>query len=168
VHREVLATHKVNGRLSQRLKHIYLPLVLYVGVCILVFCLFDQDPSTVCATQRVVVEPMFDLGQRNSVLVLAFLMMDSARMCREFILALNEGTTNYPEATRRHFARQRGEISENCLNDWIDLQLIADLTERVGGLVYYPAVLLFGAPPCAQRVVGFDDVVRPADTGICV
>jgi hypothetical protein len=76
--------------------------------------------------------------------------MDSARLCGKFILALNQwktkhptATTNYPDATRRHFTRQRGDIDEDYLNDWIDLQLIVDLTERVGRLVYYPAVLFF-------------------------
>jgi hypothetical protein len=76
-------------------------------------------------------------------LFVAFITIDAARLCREFIEKLSASGTRYPEATRRHFSQQLGGIDEDYLDEWIDLQLIADLTERVGRLVYYPAILIF-------------------------
>jgi hypothetical protein len=75
-------------------------------------------------------------------LLLAFLTVGAAHRCREFIEQLSAHPTVYPRATRRHFSRQMGKISEEYLDEWIDLQLIAELTEQVGRLVYYPAGLL--------------------------
>jgi len=75
--------HKVNGRLSQRLKTPFnLPLGpvrwrMHPGILFV-----RSGPLQRCArTQRVVVEPMLIWGSGILFLVLAFLMMDSARMC---------------------------------------------------------------------------------------
>jgi hypothetical protein len=79
--------------------------------------------------------------------VLGFLFLagataDAARQCRVFIEKLGGRRTTYPEATRRYFSRIRGDINEAYLDEWIDVQLIANLTERIGRLVYFPAGLL--------------------------
>jgi hypothetical protein len=75
-------------------------------------------------------------------LLLAFLTVDAACLCRRFIDKLSARPTLYPLATRRHFSRQMGRIADEYLDEWIDLQLIAELTERVDRLVYYPACLV--------------------------
>jgi uncharacterized integral membrane protein len=75
-------------------------------------------------------------------LLLAFLTIDASCRCRRFIERISVHPTEYPEATRRHFSRQMGRIDMKYLDEWIDLQLIAELTEKVGRLVYYPAGLI--------------------------
>jgi hypothetical protein len=75
-------------------------------------------------------------------LLLAFLTVGAAHRCRVFIERLSDGPTRYPKATRRYFSDQMGRIDDEYLDEWIDLQLIADLTEQVGRLVYYPAGLV--------------------------
>ncbi|HEY4249185.1 MAG TPA: hypothetical protein VGM64_20340 [Lacunisphaera sp.] len=75
-------------------------------------------------------------------LLLAFFTVDAARLCREFIEKLSTGPTRYPSTTRRHFSRLKGGIDAEYLDEWIDLQLIAELTEQVGRLVYFPSCLL--------------------------
>jgi hypothetical protein len=69
--------------------------------------------------------------------------IDAARLCRWFIQCLSEAPTNYPLATTDHFSRLRGDVDRRYLDEWIDLQLIADLTERVGRLVYCPFIVFF-------------------------
>jgi hypothetical protein len=81
------------------------------------------------------------LGSVLGFLLLAFLTIDASRLCRSFIEKISARPTQYPEATRRHFSRQMGKIDVEYLDEWIDLQLIAELTEKVGRLVYYPAGL---------------------------
>ncbi len=74
-------------------------------------------------------------------IAVAFATIATAWLCRRFIDRLSASTTFYPEATRAHFSRQMGRLEDEYLDEWIDLQLIADLTEKVGRLVYYPAIL---------------------------
>ena len=74
-------------------------------------------------------------------LALAFLTMDASCQCREFIEKLSATQTLYPDATRRYFSREKGGIDMEYLDEWIDVKLIADLTEKVGRLVYYPSGL---------------------------
>ncbi len=75
-------------------------------------------------------------------IAVAFATVATAWLCRRFIDRLSASTTFYPEATRAHFSRQMGRLEDEYLDEWIDLQLIADLTEKLGRLVYYPAILI--------------------------
>lgn len=75
-------------------------------------------------------------------LLLAFFTVDAARLCQDFIEKLTASPTRYPATTRRHFSRLKGGIDEEYLDEWIDLQLIAELTEQVGRLIYFPSCLL--------------------------
>jgi len=78
-----------------------------------------------------------------SFLFLTFMTIDAARLCRWFIQHLSAAPTQYPVATTDHFSRLRGDVDRQYLDEWIDLQLIAELTERVGRLVYYPSIVFF-------------------------
>ena len=69
--------------------------------------------------------------------------MDTVRLCRWFIQHLSAAPTEYPRATTDHFSRLRGDLERQYLDEWIDTQLIAELTERVGRLVYYPSIVFF-------------------------
>jgi len=77
-----------------------------------------------------------------SFMLLAFFAVDKAVLCRRFIKQLSAAPTLYGPTTCRHFARQMGRIDDDYLDEWIDLQLIAELTERVGRLIYYPTILM--------------------------
>jgi hypothetical protein len=89
-------------------------------------------------------------------LFLTFWLIDAARLCRWLIEYLSESPTDYPPATLDYFADLRGlktqgkpgetvaiDEQTQILSEWIDLQLIAELTERIGRLVYYPFILFF-------------------------
>jgi hypothetical protein len=75
-------------------------------------------------------------------MLVGFLAVDKAVLCRRFIKELSAAPTRYPMTTCRHFARQKGRINDEYLDEWIDLQLIAELTERVGRMIYYPTILV--------------------------
>jgi len=78
-----------------------------------------------------------------SFLFLTFMIIDAVRLCRWFIQHLSEVPTEYPLAATNHFSRLRGLVDRRYLDEWIDLQLIADLTEHVGRLIYYPFIVFF-------------------------
>jgi hypothetical protein len=138
-------TNKRSG--GKRFFDIYLPLVLYFLFCLLIFVLaggtmpyspIRGDLVSICnkGLLFVVVVLFF---------ILTFVTIDTALRCRQFILRLGDAPTDYPETTRRHFARINGSLDEAYLDEWIDIQLIGELTEHIGGMVYYP-FLVFGFP----------------------
>jgi hypothetical protein len=63
-------------------------------------------------------------------------------ICRRFILALSSGPTDYNNATRAWFSHSNENTDSECLEDWLDIQIVTELTEQVGKLVYYPTILL--------------------------
>jgi len=91
----------------------------------------------------VIAEVDFDILMMSvfGFIAVAFATVATAWLCRRFIDRLSANTTFYPEATRAHFSRQMGRLEDEYLDEWIDLQLIAELTEKVGRLVYYPSIL---------------------------
>ena len=74
-------------------------------------------------------------------LFLSFWTIDSAFLCRWFILRITRGPTIYSMATRQYFSTQRGKIPSHVLSEWIDVSIIAEVTKRVGKLIYFPALL---------------------------
>ena len=76
-----------------------------------------------------------------SFFFLTFMTIDAALLCRQFIQQLSAGHVVFPPATRAHFRRRRGDVSGEFLDDWIGTQLIADLTERVGKLLWFPGIV---------------------------
>jgi hypothetical protein len=76
-------------------------------------------------------------------LLLTFWTIDAAYLCRWFIQRLTEGPTRYPEATLKHFSDLRGRIDYEALAEFIDVKIIAEITERVGAMLYFPAIILF-------------------------
>ncbi len=81
-------------------------------------------------------------------LFLAFWTIDAVRLCRWLVEHLSQAPTRYPKSCLQFFARQCGLENPHAgdlpmLAEWIDMQLIAGLTERVGRLVYYPFLIFF-------------------------
>jgi low affinity Fe/Cu permease len=69
--------------------------------------------------------------------------VDAACLCRWFIQQLTEGPTRYPEATLKYFSDLRGRIDADALAEFIDVKIIAEITSRVGLMLYFPAIILF-------------------------
>jgi hypothetical protein len=77
-----------------------------------------------------------------SFFMLTFLTIDAARLCRWFIRKLVFTPSSYPEATREYFRSVLGNVSAEYLDEWLRIQLIADLTEGVGRLLWFPSIVL--------------------------
>ena len=79
-----------------------------------------------------------------SFLFLTFWVMDGVRLCSWFTRQLSEGETEYPEACLNHFGAKWGvPRNSGLLTDWIDMQLIAEVTDHVARSLYYPFIVLF-------------------------
>jgi hypothetical protein len=85
-------------------------------------------------------DPRVLTGSALGFLILTFWMIDAALVCAWFIHRLSQAATKYPEPTIKHFARERSIEDGGLIQEWLDMQLIADLTEAVAKLVYWPFV----------------------------
>jgi hypothetical protein len=74
-------------------------------------------------------------------LAVTFCTIHCATLAQWFVEHLSEAPTQYPDAAREHFSRERGNLHHTYIDEWIDVQLIADLTEAVGRLIYAPFIL---------------------------
>lgn len=80
-------------------------------------------------------------GAISGFLFLTFLVIDTALRCRDFIVAIAHRPTRYPESTRQHFSKLRATSDTGLLDEWIDVQIIADLTERIGSVLWFPSII---------------------------
>jgi len=132
------------GIFWRRLCRLLYPLILYIVFSIgLVWWSGSDMARPLRGTRAWAWDHWLPYGAGFSFLFLTFLTIDAACLCRWFIQCLSEAPTNYPLATTDHFSRLRGAVDRRYLDEWIDLQLIADLTERVSRLVYCPFIVFF-------------------------
>jgi hypothetical protein len=136
-------TYRQDSRFRKRLGRVCLIIPLYILLLFAIgLAIGESIASPVRGSVTLFVNSFVVWLSLLGFLLLAFFTVDAARLCREFIEKISAGPTRYPAATRRHFSRQKGGIDVEYLDEWIDLQLIAELTEQVGRLVYYPAGLV--------------------------
>lgn len=135
--------YKENSRFRRRFQRVVLFIPLYILLLFAIrYAVGESITSPVRGPVLIVLNHILVWLSLLGFLLLAFFTVDAARLCREFIEKLSAGPTRYPVTTRRHFSRLKGGIDVEYLDEWIDLQLIAELTEQVGRLVYFPSCLL--------------------------
>jgi hypothetical protein len=134
-------TYQLTGSLWNRCKRSFLPILLYLsfGLCLMAISGLPYRP--VRGTTLNFVDLVLLTSSVMAFLALTFYTIDAAKLCSWFISHLSRSPTEYPASTRAAFKKVRGEIHENHLDEWIDLQLIADLTEQVGRLLYFPFII---------------------------
>jgi hypothetical protein len=136
--------HYENGRFWCRMARIIGPFLVYVlSLFIIVHFLLGEDFfSSVRGNTCRWWDFGLTLAANCGFIVLALLTIDSAILTRHLIFSLGQQSVNYPETTRNHFRGEKPNINKNFLDDWIGLQLIVEITEHVGKLVYYPTGIL--------------------------
>jgi len=138
--------YQEKGRLKYRLFRAVRLMAPYLLAVMALMCYLGEDTKSI--------PPLESAQLRNAYVavtwatLLAFLLLtfwtvDAACLCRWFIQRLTEGPTQYPEATLKHFSDLRGRIDRDALAEFIDVKIIAEITERVGAMLYFPAVILF-------------------------
>jgi hypothetical protein len=132
-----------SGRSLKRLARAIVPTIIYFACARILLVLFGMPAqpwrgTTVTSWGEWVRYPFV-----FSFLLLSFLTIDAALRCRRFINALAALPTHYPSTTMSYFRSQRGDLGEEYLEEWIDIQLVADLTERVGRLLWFPGIVFF-------------------------
>lgn len=88
------------------------------------------------------------------LIILIFWVVDATKRSVWLVKALSRGNTRWPAATREYFAR-RLNIDREYLDPWIDIQFIAEHTDVIHRLVYFPVVILIVL--ILSRATYFDD-----------
>ena len=89
-------------------------------------------------TDRIVI-----LSTVGALIILIFCVGDMIRLCDKFAYCLGAPIPNrWPYAARRAFGVKPIE-KETPLDAWIDVRFLAEWTGRIGGIIYYPFVVLF-------------------------
>jgi hypothetical protein len=81
----------------------------------------------------------------GALALLLIYVVHAALMCQRFITHLSRRLSVYPDQTLEKFAKARGMNGSphiTDLADWLDVQLIANRTRAVAGLVYSPFLIL--------------------------
>ncbi len=131
------------GFWQNRLCRIAPPLAAYIGLafCLSMLALPPHNPLR--GPQIMAWDTGLLLCSVIAYLFLTFWTLDAARLCRWFIEHLSQAPCRYPKATREYFSALRGGTPGHLLDEWITLRLIAELTERVGRLIYFPFIIFF-------------------------
>ncbi|MGC3958345.1 MAG: hypothetical protein QM813_10515 [Verrucomicrobiota bacterium] len=131
---------RTTGRIRWRLVRAGIPFGLYFGFGLQIILLTGAPFAPLRGTATSLWDKLTLYPFVMTFLLLCFLTIDAALRCRSFIAKLSAAPTDYPQTTRAHFQSKRGDVSPEYLDEWIDTQLIADLTERVGSLLWLPAI----------------------------
>lgn len=141
---------RCGGRVKLRLLRAVVACAFYfgAGMCLFKLLGFPFEPVRGAASQFWAA-PVSIFGMPGFhpfflfYLLLCFLTIDAALRCHRFIDALSAAPTDYPETTRVYYQSLRGDVAEEFLDEWIDTQLIADLTERAQKLLWLPSFVFF-------------------------
>ncbi len=116
--------------------------LLYLGFLMALFQMGGMPSSPIRGRALLLLDKPLLICTVLSFFFVTFWMIDAAGMCALFIDQLSDSRTHYHEATLKHFKEQQQIDDDSLVEGWIDLQLIADLTEAIRRLVYWPFVAL--------------------------
>jgi len=92
--------------------------------------------------------------------VLLFTALDASRLASTFMNALNLPVTQWPEYEQGEFKRLKDlGLRPEDYSEYLDVQLSADLTQRLGHMVYFPFIPVFLI--MLSRISYFDDWTLP-------
>jgi hypothetical protein len=140
------AEYRALGTWRERMRRLWIPVMCYVGVCAGLIYAFGGAPNTPYrGAFSYWVNIVLVVTLVIAFVVLLFSVVDSIRLCSTFIRNLTWCRSDYPLVVRKNVRDSLyfDSLQPGCsLCDWIDMCLIAQLTERVGRQVYYPFIVL--------------------------
>ena len=74
-----------------------------------------------------------------STLFLTMWVVENARLCERLIFRLSEKPSQWNQ-NARHWAIHEKKITPECANEWLDIQLVAYLTDKMQPLIWGPMI----------------------------
>jgi len=152
------------GQPQFRWFRVVLPTLLFMGVGYLTINLLTGPPPVPVRTLAMARLDKFIILAMSVLpfLLLLFTVIDSSRNNIALMDALNKPLTQWPETIsglRWRMINEHGFHAED-LDEWLDVRLSADLTEKLGNIVYFPFLIIFLL--LISRLTWFDNWTMPA------
>jgi hypothetical protein len=77
------------------------------------------------------------------MIALVFFVVDATHLCQRFAKAFQSQRYDWPTAELKEAARHHPCDDQDNLSDWLSMKLIAERSQQVGKLLYYPCVVIF-------------------------
>lgn len=137
--------YQSKGLLSHRMLRVVPVSVLYVVFGYGFICLTGPPRVPVRGDVAWYVEWISCLLAFGAAIFLVFFVVDATRLCEQFVRDLAMRKTHWPLESRRALAQTLGipEYSKGDVDDDMDVEIIARLTEVVGRLIFAPFFVLF-------------------------
>lgn len=74
--------------------------------------------------------------------ILVFWVVDANLLLTRFIRHLSDHHAIWPASLQREHKKTFGKLEHSCIDEWVDLQLIAKRTSAVSRLIYAPTVVM--------------------------
>ncbi|QTT89334.1 hypothetical protein [Pseudomonas chlororaphis] len=132
--------HCVGGTFGARMLRTVLATWIFVVVTSVLFVLWPMDGAPIRGES-----PIWMLNWLLPTLafqLLVFWVVDANRLLTRFIRQLSKHYAVWPRALREEHRRVFGMPLHPCIDDWMDMQLIAKRTATVNRLIYAPTVVM--------------------------
>jgi hypothetical protein len=124
----------------KRFLRVLIALGLYITFAMILISFTARPESPIRGATLLRLDPWVLGVSGCAFLFMTFWIIDSALLTASFIDRLSQAPTRYSRETLDHFAQERSIDDDGLVEEWIDVRLIADLTQAVGRLVYWPFV----------------------------
>ena len=151
------------GQPLYRWTRVLLPTMLFMTVGYITITVLTGPPPVPVRTPAMLGLDKFIILAMTVLpfLLLLFTVIDSSRSGIALMDALNKPLTQWPESTgglRYRMIKQHGFHADD-LDEWLDVRLSADLTEKLGKIVYFPFLIIFML--LISRLTWFDNWTMP-------
>jgi len=140
---EIYAKYDQEGFLWKRFRRIWKIVACYLLMSSALFLMFDAPFVPFRGGRSKWVDHVVLLTSSLMLIALLFFFIDTATQCRVFIRRLQAARNPaWPDPVCEEFEKKT-QMPRQQLFEYIDVKLVAARTEEIGGLIFYPFIVLF-------------------------
>jgi hypothetical protein len=129
------------GRPAPRFRRYVAATLLYIGFAKLLCIVFGRPFIPHRGQLSLWTDQILMFASVGAMFLLVFFVVDATLLCRRFIELLSHKPTRYDAEFIEEQAALRG-VGRDQLDEWLDTRWIAQRTEAVGWLIYYPFIVV--------------------------
>jgi len=135
--------YRQGGSLRQRLKRIWLPVIIWLSICVLIFRV--QSPNIPFRGEDAYQADRYISLLAIVVFIVLFgFIVDAALHCRQMIHKMTDYDTWWPFMTTKAEATKDKvrDLTDRAKREWHEIELIGTCTQFVSKMVYYPIYVI--------------------------
>ncbi len=152
-----------HGSLRNRFMRAFMVVLIFQAFVSFIFTLFGLEPPPLRGEYTRVIDSVITVASVLGMLFLLFYMVDATRLCIIWIRGLTKNNYDW-RGTKVDELAVTMNIPWSCAVHWIKLKLVAERTEEVSKLIYYPFIVIILI--LFSRISYFDDWGFPQSMAI--